>query len=88
MFWDYFTSGRSGSLVPVEGMMNSKQYISITESKIVPKMQMFAGGGGTFQQDLVPCHTSKLTTNSFPKQKITILNWPGNSPDVNRFENL
>ncbi|GFV44363.1 hypothetical protein TNCV_998871 [Trichonephila clavipes] len=44
MFWGYFTSGGPGSLVPVEGMMNSKQYISIIERKIMPMIQMFTGG--------------------------------------------
>ncbi|GFT34101.1 DDE_3 domain-containing protein [Trichonephila clavipes] len=88
MFGDYFTSGGPVSLVPVEGRMNSKQYISIIESKIVPMRQTFAGGVDIFQQDPAPCHTSKITTNFFQKQKIPILDWPGNSPDVNTIENL
>ena len=49
MFWGYFTSGGPGSLVPVEGMMNSRKYISIQEKIIVPMMQTFAGGVGVFQ---------------------------------------
>lgn len=88
MFWGYFTSGGPGSLVPVEGMMNSKKYISVIERKLVPMMQTFAGGVGFFQQDLAPCHTSKLTKKFFQEQKITVLDWPGNSPDVNPIENL
>lgn len=68
MFWGYFTSGGPGSLVPVEGMMNSKKYISILEDKIVPFMQTFAGGVGVFQQDLAPCHTSKLVKKKKKKK--------------------
>ncbi|GFX85734.1 DDE_3 domain-containing protein [Trichonephila clavipes] len=62
MFWGYFTSGGSGSLAPFEGVMNSKHYISILESKIGPIMQTFAGGVGIVQHNLAPCHTSKITT--------------------------
>ncbi|GFW30413.1 DDE_3 domain-containing protein [Trichonephila clavipes] len=83
MFGDYFTSRG-----PVEEMVNSKPCISTVESKIVPMMQKFAGGVGIFQQDLASCHTSKLTMNFFQKQKMTVLYWPGNFPDVNPIENL
>ncbi|GFW44381.1 hypothetical protein TNCV_1748101 [Trichonephila clavipes] len=61
MFWGYFTSGGTGSLVPVEGTMNSKQYTSTIKSKIVPMMQMFTGGVGILQHDLTPCHTFSLS---------------------------
>ena len=88
MFWGYFTSGGPGSLVPVQGMMNSKKYISIIETKIVPMMHTFAGGVGIFQQDLAPCHTSKVTKKFFHEKKLTVLDWPGNSPDINPIENL
>ncbi|GFT58945.1 hypothetical protein TNCV_185641 [Trichonephila clavipes] len=39
--------------------MISKERISRIESKTVPMIQTFAAGAGMFQQDLVPCHTSK-----------------------------
>ncbi|GFV80117.1 hypothetical protein TNCV_1476801 [Trichonephila clavipes] len=75
MFWRYLTPGGPGSLVPVEGIMRSKQYISIIESKIVPMMPTFARGVGIFQ------------TNFVKKYKIMVLKSPGNSPDVNTNEN-
>ncbi|GFT41219.1 zinc finger protein Gfi-1b [Trichonephila clavipes] len=80
MRWGYFTFRGPGSLVPVEGMMNSKQYIFIIEIKIVPMMQAFPSGVGIFQQDLAPCHTSKITTNFFQKRKIPVLDWSGEKP--------
>ncbi|GFY10533.1 hypothetical protein TNCV_2565611 [Trichonephila clavipes] len=67
IFWGYFTSGEPGRKVPVEEMMNIKKDTSIIEFKIVPMMQKFAGSVGIFQQDLVLCHISTLTTIFFSK---------------------
>ncbi|GIX98267.1 DDE_3 domain-containing protein [Caerostris darwini] len=87
MSWGYFTSGGLGSLVPDEEMMDSQKYTSILQDKIGPFMQTFAGGIGVFQRDLTSCHTIKLITK-FLQEKLTVLDWPGNSTDVNRIENL
>ncbi|GBO21996.1 hypothetical protein AVEN_98252-1 [Araneus ventricosus] len=87
MFWGYFTSGGPSSLVPVERMLNSKKYILLLEDKIVPFMQTFAGSVGVFQRDLALCHNSKIVKN-FQEKKLTVLDWPGNSPDVNPIKNL
>ncbi|GBL79294.1 hypothetical protein AVEN_92506-1 [Araneus ventricosus] len=72
----------------VQGMMNFKKYISILEDKIVPFIQTFADGVGVFQRDLAPCHNSKLVRKKNQEKKLTVLKWPGNSPDVNPIENL
>ncbi|GIY72989.1 DDE_3 domain-containing protein [Caerostris extrusa] len=80
-FGGYFTSDGPGSVVPVEGMIDS-------QDKILPFMETFAGGNGVFKQDLAPCHTNKLTTKYLQGKKLTILDSPGNSPGVNSLENL
>ncbi|GIX90432.1 DDE_3 domain-containing protein [Caerostris extrusa] len=69
-------------------MTDSQKYISILQDKIVTIMQTFSGSIDVFQQDHAPCHTSKLTTKFLQVKKLTVLDWPGNSPDVNPFENL
>ena len=45
-------------------------------------------GGGIFQQDLAPCHSSKKVKTIFQKYKLNVIEWPGNSPDLNPIENL
>ena len=39
------------------------------------------------QQDLAPCHTSKQVKKVFNEAAINVLDWPGNSPDLNPIEN-
>ena len=41
-----------------------------------------------FQQDGAPCHTAKICTKWFADNGIRLLDWPGNSPDLNPIENL
>lgn len=89
MFWGCFSFHGVGSLQPIEGMMRSPQYIEIIRKKIVPEMdRRYPDGTGILQQDLAPCHTSKVVTQFMTEHRITILDWPGNSPDINPIENL
>ena len=41
-----------------------------------------------FMQDGAPCHRSKLATDFHKKNTISVLEWPGNSPDLNLIETL
>jgi len=60
MFWDSFSFYGVGSLMPIEGMMNSDKYIDVTERKIIPNMRRaFPDCGGILQHDLAPCLRSK-----------------------------
>ena len=89
MFWGCFSYAGAGSLHPIHGMMNSAHYVEVTEEKVIPDMRkVFPDGSGVFQQDLAPCHMSKVVTNFFKRNKIKVLDWPGNSPDLNPIENL
>ena len=48
----------------------------------------FPDGSGVFQQHSAPCHKAKKVMDCMKKMKITALDWPGNSPDLNLIENL
>ena len=41
-----------------------------------------------FQQDGAPCPTAKLCSKWSTDHNVTVLDWPGNSPDLNPIENL
>ena len=87
MFWGCFSINGPGSLVPVEGMMNSKAYLQIIKRKVCRELSDLHSRA-IFQQDSAPCRKAKMTTNCFRKMKITVLDWPGNSPDLNPIENF
>ena len=89
MFWGSFSDSAVGYLVPIEGMMNSDKYNDVIEKKVVPDMKRaFPDGGGIFQHDLTPCHSSKKVKTVFRKHKLSVLEWPGTSSDLNPIENL
>ena len=39
-------------------------------------------------QDGAPCHRSKVAKNFLDSNNIDLLEWPGNSPDLNPIKNL
>lgn len=89
MFWGCFSYHGVGPLVPVEGMMKSDQYENIITERMKPELEKrFSSGNGIFQQDLAPCHTSKKMKEYFARNRVNVLDWPGNSPDLNPIENL
>ena len=89
MFWGCFSYYGIGPLHLVEGMMISAQYIDVLKSRVVPEMsKLFPDGSGLFQQDLAPCRTSKVVKTFLQEKPIQVLEWVGNSADLNPIENL
>jgi len=89
MFWDCFSFYGPGPFVPVIGMMNSDQYIDVLSTHMITELERVClSGEGIFQQDLAPCHNSKKVKKFFEQNEIRLLQWPGNSPDINPIENL
>ena len=69
--------------------MNAEKYIKVVEKNVAANLaNAFPDGSGVYQQDSAPCHKAKKVMGYMKKMKITVLDWPGNSPDLNPIENL
>ena len=63
-----------------------EQYIGILEEKL--HLFMHTLQCSIVQQDNAPCHASRATKKWFAENNVEVLDWPGNSPDLNPIENL
>lgn len=87
--WGCFAKSGVGELVEISGIMNSDVYINILKKnlkKSAKKLKL--GNKFIFQQDNDPKHTSKATKKWLADNKVTIMDWPAQSPDMNPIENL
>jgi transposase len=88
IFWGFYSGkvGREGLyFLPKNKTMNGERYKGVMEERLIPFMNFHRAK--TFMQDGAPCHRSKMVMEVLKKEKFSILNWPGNSPDLNPIKN-
>ena len=74
------------SFLPPEITMNGPKYVQMLSEKL--KLHLQVHNCQIFMQDGAPCHRSKVVKNSLDSNNIDLLEWPGNSLDLNPIENL
>ncbi len=66
--------------------MNGQRYLQVLEEKLEHFMRMHRTTH--FLQDGAPCHRSTIVKAWFAaRPDIKLIDWPGNSPDLNPIEN-
>ena len=74
------------SFLPPGTTINGPKYVQMLSEKL--KLHLQVHNCQIFMQDSAPCHRSKVAKNFLDSNNINLLEWPGNSPDLNPIENL
>ncbi len=89
MIWAAMSSAGVGPLCFLKATVNAAIYQEILEYFMLPSTDNLYGDADfIFQPDLAPAHTAKVTKSWFNDHGVTVLDWPGNSPDLNPIENI
>lgn len=89
MMWAIISYQGTGRLYTCQGNMNQFQYLNIMQDHVLPQFREWRQHGvTTFMHDKAPCHTARRVSQFIRENRLTVLDWPGNSPDLNPIENL
>lgn len=84
--------GGVGELIPIEGNMDSYDYINILETSLLPSVRTYAIVEPLpiyLVQDRSPIHTSRIVREWFSNHpELRLLDWPPKGCDINPIENL
>lgn len=88
MYWACFTAQGVSNLIECEGRINGAAYKKILEKGLLPYYRQLGRGRYTFLHDGAPPHRPKFIRDFISENKMLLIKWPPNSPDLNLIENL
>ena len=69
-------------------IMDGPYYTNILQPQLLPAVKKLHGRNWRLQQDNDPKHTSRVAKDFIAKNRINLIEWPSNSPDLNPIENM
>lgn len=90
MVWGCMTYHGVGDASWIPGKINAEAYIDVLKEYVLASRDWYDMDPETFifQQDNASVHTARIVKTFFVKSKLTVMEWPANSPDLNPIENL
>ena len=102
MVWACFSNGKLGPLLVCEtGGVNADAYLQILSEGLATfinelltpdegsdTIRVATDDAFLFMHDNAPCHTAKKVQQYLKNQRVPIMKWPAQSPDLNPIENL
>jgi transposase len=91
MVWGCMSARGTGEVFLCDGRMNATRYTSMLDEVLEASiLRLFEEDNPQyyFQQDNAPCHKAMKSMEWFSKNKVPLLEWPPQSPDLSPIENL
>lgn len=88
MIWGAFSGAGTSHLRFLEGRQDAQAYMQTLSSHLLPFLLVKHPAGATFQHDNAPCHSARATVAWLHEHRVTTIEWPAMSPDLNPIEHL
>ena len=88
MMWRMIFLAGVGPIVHFHGNINASVYKEFLHQYALPHLHKGTVETSIFMQADVPCHKAKTVLSFLEEERIAVMKWPLQSPDMNPLENV